>query len=100
MVPSNLGWGSAVFPAMAMFAPALANRFAIALPMPRVPPVISTVLFANVMVTFLVAKLKTEFRANYDAVAKNWVLPRTRVIVKVRWLGVFHEGGKSGNSAL
>ena len=76
---------------MAMFAPALASRLAIALPMPRVPPVISTVLLA---------KVKTEFRATYDRDSKNWVLPLKRRIGNLRYPGVFHEAGKSGNSAL
>src|SRR5215203_1699591 len=44
MVPGSLGWGSAVFAAMATLAPSAAARSAIALPMPRLPPVMNRVL--------------------------------------------------------
>lgn len=86
---------------MAMLAPAFANRFAIALPIPRVPPVISTVLLANVMISFLrVATLKTEFIANYDVAAKNRVLllkPGLGILLDP---GVIHEDGKLSVTAL
>src|SRR5215218_9833321 len=44
MVPGSLGWGSAVLAAMATLAPSAAARSAIALPMPRLPPVMNRVL--------------------------------------------------------
>src|SRR5271165_4721487 len=43
MVPGNRGCGLAVLAAMAMLAPSLAARSAIAKPIPRLPPVINRV---------------------------------------------------------
>lgn len=47
MVPGSLGCAWAVFAAMTMFAPSLAAFKAIALPMPRLAPVMKTVHPAN-----------------------------------------------------
>jgi hypothetical protein len=44
MVPGSLGWGSAVLAAMAMLAPSRAAFSAIASPMPRLAPVMNSVL--------------------------------------------------------
>src|SRR3954452_6224901 len=43
MVPGSFGWGSVVFAAMTMFAPSRAARRAMALPMPRLAPVMNSV---------------------------------------------------------
>lgn len=43
MVPSNLGLTSAVLAAMATLQPSLANLIAIALPIPRLAPVMNAV---------------------------------------------------------
>lgn len=43
MVPGNFGWGSAVLAAITILAPSLAAFTAIALPIPRLPPVMNTV---------------------------------------------------------
>src|SRR5215831_5009024 len=43
IVPGSLGWGCVVLAAMAMLAPSLAARSAIALPMPRLAPVMKRV---------------------------------------------------------
>src|SRR6476660_8563 len=48
MVPSSLGCGAVVFAASAMFQPSRARRRAMALPMPRLPPVIKAVRFFRV----------------------------------------------------
>src|SRR3954470_20886273 len=48
-VPGSFGWGASVLPTTAMFAPSLAARSAIALPMPRVAPVMKRVLPARLM---------------------------------------------------
>src|ERR687889_334774 len=42
MVPGSFGWGSAVLASSATLAPSAAIRLAIASPMPRLPPDIST----------------------------------------------------------
>ena len=42
-VPGSFGWGSAVFAISATFAPSCAIRFAIARPIPRLPPDMTTV---------------------------------------------------------
>lgn len=47
MVPGSLGCGSAVLAAITMLAPSRAARMAIALPIPRVPPVTNTVFPAS-----------------------------------------------------
>ena len=47
MVPASLGWGSAVLAATTTLAPSLATLRAMALPMPRLAPVIKTVSPAN-----------------------------------------------------
>ena len=44
MVPGSFGCGSVVFEAMTMFAPSRAARSAIALPIPRLAPVMKRVL--------------------------------------------------------
>src|ERR1700674_1581573 len=44
MVPRRLGWGSVVFAAMTTLAPSAAARRAMALPMPRLAPVMNRVL--------------------------------------------------------
>ncbi len=44
MVPGSFGWGSAVFAAMTTLAPSAAARRAMALPMPRLAPVMNRVL--------------------------------------------------------
>src|SRR5690349_2680933 len=44
MVPGSFGWGSVVFEATTTFAPSAAARNAIALPMPRLAPVMNRVL--------------------------------------------------------
>ncbi len=49
MVPGSFGWGSAVLAAMATLAPSAAARNAIALPMPRLPPVMKRVLPKRVL---------------------------------------------------
>ena len=49
-MPGSLGWGSAVFAATATLAPSRAARSAIARPMPRLAPVMNSVLFFNVIV--------------------------------------------------
>ena len=51
MVPGSLGCGSAVFAAMATFAPSCAARKAIALPIPRLAPVMKRVFPANVAIS-------------------------------------------------
>src|SRR5262252_961066 len=43
IVPGSLGWGCVVLAAMAMLAPSLAARSAIALPIPRLAPVMNRV---------------------------------------------------------
>ena len=48
-MPGSLGWGSAVLAAMTMLAPSWAHRKAIASPIPRLAPVMNTVLPANVL---------------------------------------------------
>ncbi len=52
IVPGNFGWGSIVFAAITMFAPSLASLNPIALPIPRLAPVINTVLFFNELIIF------------------------------------------------
>lgn len=47
MVPGNLGCGSLVLAAITMLAPSLAAFRAIALPIPRLPPVINSVSPSN-----------------------------------------------------
>lgn len=47
MVPGSLGWATAVLAAMTMLAPSLAAFRAMALPMPRLPPVMKSVQPAN-----------------------------------------------------
>lgn len=47
MVPGSLGWGTAVLAAMMTLAPSLAAFRAMALPMPRLPPVTKSVRPAN-----------------------------------------------------
>lgn len=49
MVPGNFGWGSAVLAAITMFAPSLAAFNAIALPIPRLPPVMNKVSPDNLL---------------------------------------------------
>lgn len=55
MVPGSLGCGSAVFAATTTLAPSLATFRAIALPMPRLAPVIKTVLPASFLKTKVLA---------------------------------------------
>lgn len=47
MVPGSFGWGTAVLAAMMMLAPSLAAFRAMALPIPRLPPVMKSVQPAN-----------------------------------------------------
>lgn len=47
MVPGNLGCGSVVFAAITILAPSLAAFKAIALPIPRLPPVMNNVRPSN-----------------------------------------------------
>ena len=49
IVPGNFGWASAVLAAMAIDAPSLAARNAMASPIPREPPVTNIRLPANVI---------------------------------------------------
>src|SRR6476620_5713000 len=50
MVPSSFGCGSVVLAAIAMLAPSRASLSAIALPIPRLPPVIITVFpFSDIL---------------------------------------------------
>jgi hypothetical protein len=49
MVPGSFGWGSAVFAAMIILAPSLAERIAIALPIPLVAPLIKIVFPAKLL---------------------------------------------------
>ena len=49
IVPGSLGWGSVVLAAIATLAPSRAARSAIALPMPRLAPVMKRVLPARVL---------------------------------------------------
>lgn len=61
MVPGNFGCGSAVLAAITMLAPSLAAFMAIALPIPRLPPVMNKVnpdSFLNNK-TFLIQSLNT-----------------------------------------
>ena len=51
MVPGSLGWGSAVLAAMTMLAPSRAALRAMALPIPRLAPVINSVLPASLLGT-------------------------------------------------
>ena len=49
IVPPSLGFSSTLFDAITILAPAFANFSPIALPIPRLAPVIMTVLFLNSM---------------------------------------------------
>jgi hypothetical protein len=57
-----LGWSD--FAAIVMLAPSRANRKMISLPMPRLPPVMNTVLFAQLAMVFpFVCQSNIQFNA-------------------------------------
>src|SRR5690554_4670292 len=61
MVPGSLGWGWADFAARTRLAPSLAQRRAIARPMPRLAPVMMMVLFCSVALFMSISSLVVVF---------------------------------------
>jgi len=53
MVPGSFGWGSAVLAAMIIFAPSFAAFYAIAKPIPLLPPDINITLSFKLIILFL-----------------------------------------------
>src|SRR5215469_3127140 len=64
MVPGSFGWGSAVLAAMAMLAPSRAARSAIASPMPRLAPVMNSVLPDRLTAPSPSHRLRSVYRAS------------------------------------
>lgn len=69
IVPGNFGWGSLVLAAITKLAPSLAALRAIALPMPRLAPVMKIVFPANFLIKHKAKVLslkKNEYRYGND----------------------------------
>ena len=84
MVPGNLGLGSAVLAAMAILAPSRAARSAMASPMPRLPPVMKSVLPERDMGASFIRGYMARKASNLDIGARPldcppWIAVKTKI---------------------